>query len=120
MGHRVGCHRLEDHEHMLRHCRFTAFVCDTVRKGFGMVQREGENVQPSRLLLDEPALSLQSSPGLVLWASLKAQWSVRGETRFQGTSHSVEGFVAEWLGLLEVWRSARDMSLSRSDPPAHH
>ena len=85
MGHRVVsklcplCHWLEDHEHMLQHCRFSAFIFDTVRKAFGVVQREGGAVEPSRLLLDEPALPLQSTQGLVLWAALKAQWALRRE-----------------------------------------
>ena len=72
MGHRVGsklcplCHRLEDHEHVLRHHRFSVFLFDTVRKAFGVVQREGGAVEPSRPLLEEPALSLPSTQGLVL------------------------------------------------------
>ena len=47
MGHRVGngkcpiCGRLEDHEHVLRHCMFSAFCFDTVRKALGLVQKEG-------------------------------------------------------------------------------
>ena len=47
MGHRVGsklcplCHRLEDHEHVLWHYRFSPFIFDTVCKAFGVVQREG-------------------------------------------------------------------------------
>ena len=59
MGQRVGsalcplCSRLEDHTHVLCHCRFSAFVLDTVRKAFGLVQSEG-CVEPSRLLLEEP------------------------------------------------------------------
>ena len=90
MGHHMGsklcplCHRLEDHEHVLRHCRFLAFIFDTVRKAFGLVQREGGAVEPNKLLLEEPALSLQSTRGLVLWAALKAQWALRCEARFQG------------------------------------
>ena len=74
-----------DHEHVLRHCCFSAFSFDTVRKAFGVVQREGGGaVEPSRLLLEEPALSLQSTQGLVLWAAPKAQWALRCEARFRG------------------------------------
>ena len=43
------CNRLEDHTHVLRHCRFSAFVFDTVPKAFGLVHREGGGVEPSRL-----------------------------------------------------------------------
>ena len=47
MGHRVGgklcpmCQRLEDHKHVLRHCRFSPFIFDMVRKAFGLVRQEG-------------------------------------------------------------------------------
>ena len=62
MGHRVGsklcplCHKVEDHAHVLRHCRYSAFVFDTVHTAFGLVPREGGGVEPSRLLHDEVLL----------------------------------------------------------------
>ena len=46
MGHSMGngkcpiCGRLEDHEHLLRQCLFSAISFDTVRKAFGVVQKE--------------------------------------------------------------------------------
>ena len=78
MGHRVGtklcplCHKLEDHEHVLRHYRFSPFIFDTVPKAFGPVRQDKLVVEPSRVLLENPTLSLQTSQGLVLWAALKA------------------------------------------------
>ena len=121
MGHRVGsklcplCHKHEDHEHVLWHCFFSAFSFDTVRKAFGVVQREGGGIEPSRLLLEEPLLSLSSSRGLVVWATLKAQWALRCEARYQGATPSLDDFVAKWVGILEVWRAERDLSLSTVD-----
>ena len=100
MGHWVGsklcplCHRLEDHEHVLRPCRCSAFIFDIVRKAFGLVQREGGRVQPSRLFFEELALSLQSTQGLILWAALNAQWVLRCEARFQPAQPSLNDFVA--------------------------
>ena len=67
------CKQLEDLEHVLRHFRLSAFTLDTVRKAFGLGQREGGPVEPSRILFHEPALSLQTTQGLVLWAALKGQ-----------------------------------------------
>ena len=49
MGHHVGsklcplCHRLEDHEHMLRNCR-SAFIFDTVRKAQGGCGRAQQTI----------------------------------------------------------------------------
>ena len=89
MGHRVGSklctlyQRLEDHEHVLRHCRLSPFILDTARKAFGLAQREGGVMELSRVLFEDPALSLQSTQDLVLWAALKAQWSLRCEAQCQ-------------------------------------
>ena len=46
-GQRVGsklcslCRRVDDHKQVLRNGRFSAFIFDTARKAFGVVQREG-------------------------------------------------------------------------------
>ena len=92
-------------------------IFDTVRKAFGVVQREGGGgaVEPNRLLLEEQALSLQSTQGVVLWSALKAQWALRCEARFQGGQPSLDDFVARWMGILEVGRAEQTMSLSRPD-----
>ena len=107
--------RLEDHRHVLKNCYFSGFMFDTVRKAFGLVQREGGALEPSRLLLDEPLLSLQSTQGLVLWAGLRAQWRLRCEVKYQRQQVSLHDFVALWVAGLESWRSERNMSCSRSD-----
>ena len=119
MGHRVGsalcplCHKLEDHPHVLRHCRFSVFMFDTVRKAFGLVHGDGGVIEPSHLVLENPLQSVGTKQGLVLWAGLKAQWSVRCEARFQGEIPSLDDFVAKWVGTLEVWRAEKDLSVSR-------
>ena len=55
------CGRVEDHAHTLKRCYFSAFMFDTVRKAFGLAQGVGAAVEPSRLLLEEPLLSLQTT-----------------------------------------------------------
>ena len=120
MGHLVGsklcplCHKPEDLEHVLRHFRSFPFKFDTVRKAFGLLQREGGAVEPSRVLLEDLPC-LQTTQGLVLWSVLKAQWSLQCEVRFQGAVRTVDDFVARWLGVWEVWRGEKDLSLSRMD-----
>ena len=120
-GHRVGsklcplCHKLEDHEHVLRHCRFSPFIFDTVRKAFGLVRQDKLVVEPSRVLLENPTLSLRTSQGLVLWAALKAQWALRCQARFQGAVPTLDDFVARRVGVMEIWRAKKDLSLSRVD-----
>ena len=58
--------RVEDHQHVLKRCFFSGFMFDTVRKAFGLVSWEGGSMEPSRLLLDAPLLSMQTTQGLAL------------------------------------------------------
>ena len=52
----------------------------------------------SRLLLEEPLISLSSSQGLIFWAALKAQWALHREARYQGATPSLDDDVARWVG----------------------
>ena len=106
------CGRVEDHAHTPKRCYFSAFMFDTVRKAFGLAQGVGGAVEPSRLLLEEPLLSLQTTQGLVLWAGLRAQWKLQCEVKYQHRQVSLEDFVAVWV---ESWRGDRNMSCSRAD-----
>ena len=96
-------------------CTCSPFVFDTVRRAFGLVQCEGRQMKPSRLLLDEP---VQCTQGLVLWAALKAQWKLPWAVKYQRRSVTCDEFVALWPSILEGLRGERDMSCSRVDP--HH
>ena len=99
----------------LRTVIFQHFMFDTVRKAFGLVTWEGVTVEPSRLLLDHPAASLQTTQGLTLWAALKAQWKLRCAVKYQRQQASLEDFVALWAGVLEKWRRERNMCYSKVD-----
>ena len=111
----LQCGWVEDRAHKPKRCYFSAFMFDTVRKAFGSAQGLGSSVEPSRLLLEEPLLLLQTTQGLVLWAGLRAQWKLRCEVKYQNRQVSLEEFVAVWVGVLERWRGERNMSCSRVD-----
>ena len=51
--------RVEDHAHVLKNCFFSPFVLATARRAFGLAQMGGRQIEPSRLLLDEPDISMQ-------------------------------------------------------------
>ena len=68
--------RVEGHTHVLKNCFFSSFLFDNVRRAFGLAEWGDRKVEPSRMLLDEPLISLRTTQGLVLWAGLKAQWRV--------------------------------------------
>ena len=92
---------MEDHAHVLKNCCFSAFMFDTVRKAFVLVDWVGTKLEPSRLPLDRPEISLQTTQGLVLWAALKAQWKIRCATKYQRQKVALEDFVALWAGIFD-------------------
>ena len=107
--------KVEDHEHVFRHCFFCNFMFDTVRRAFGLVESEQGRVEPSRLLRDHPLLSLTSTQGLILWAGSKVQWGLRCRAKYQRVAPVLDEFIAGWAGLLRAWRAEKDMSCSRRD-----
>ena len=107
--------RVEDHQHVLKRCFFSGFMFDTVRKAFGLVSWEGGSMEPSRLLLAAPLLSMQTTQGLVLWVGLRAQWRLGCEVKYQRQQVSLHDFVALWGAGLESWRGERNMSCNRAD-----
>ena len=107
--------RVEDHEHVFRNCLFSNFMFDTVRRAFRVVQGPSGVVEPSRLLRDHPLLSLTTTQGLLLWAGLKVQWSLRCQAKYQKHMPVLDEFIAGWAGVLRRWRAEVNMSCSRLD-----
>ena len=107
--------RVEDHEHVSRHCMFGAFMQSTVRKAFGLVDSGGVKVEPSRLLRDFPLLSITTTQGLLLWAGLKAQWNLWCRAKYQHQPATLDEFIAGWAGVLRRWRAESNMSVPRCD-----
>ena len=73
-------HRVENQEHVFRHCFFRLFMFDAVWRAFSLVLvvvGGGGAVEPSCLISDHRLLSLTTTQGLVPWASLKAQRGLR-------------------------------------------
>ena len=107
--------RVEDHEHVFRHCMLSAFMQSTLRKAFGMVEAGGGKVEPSRLLRDFPLLSITTTQGLLLWAGLKAQWNLRCRAKYQHQPAAQDEFIAGWAGVLRRWLAESNMSVPRRD-----
>ena len=55
-------------------------------------------MEPSRLLRDHPLLSLTTTQGLLLWAGLKVQWSLRCWAKYQKRMIVLDEFIAGWAG----------------------
>ena len=53
--------KVENHEHVFRHCFFSALMADTVQLAFGVVVAEGGHVELSQSTRDSPLLSLTST-----------------------------------------------------------
>lgn len=107
---------VETHEHIYRHCKFTAFAIDTVRKAFKLPTLEdGTVLEPSRILAEHPLQSLTTTQGLLLWTAAHTQWALRCAKQFQGADPNLDDFVAAWLCKLEIWRSHQGCTLQGRD-----
>ena len=79
---------------------------DLVRQSFGVVQtKDGSVVEPSRLVVDTPFLSLDTTQGLLVGVGCRAQWVLRCAKSFRGEAYSKEMFIAKWLS---ICRSGND------------
>ena len=54
------------HEHVFRHCFFSPFLFDNVRRAVGLVPTPSGAVEPSKLLHEHPLLSLTTTQELIL------------------------------------------------------
>ena len=106
---------VETHEHVFRHCFFSSFLFDTVRRAFGLVPAPSRAMEPCRLLHEHPLLSLTMTQGLILWAGVKVQWNLRCRAKYQKQAPVFNELIAGWATVLRRWRSERDMSCARSD-----
>ena len=107
---------VETHEHIYRHCRYSAFLIDTVRKAFKLpVQEDSSLIEPSRLLSEHPLQSLTTTQGLLLWSAAHTAWALRCAKHFQATESNLDDFVAAWLCKLEIWRSHKGCTLQGKD-----
>ena len=53
--------------------------------------------------------------GLILWAGVKVQWSLRRRAKYQKKAPVLDEFIAGWATVLRRWRAERDMSFARGD-----
>ena len=57
-GHCPRHCKVEDHEHIFRHCFLGAFIFDTVRRAFGVLRTATGAAEPSRVLHEQLQWSL--------------------------------------------------------------
>ena len=66
------CQRMEDHEHRLKKCTYLEVPFQLVRAMFKRVKMDGKVVEPSRMCLEHPELSLRTTQGMILWTAIHA------------------------------------------------
>ena len=76
------CQGVEDHEHRLKKCTYFEVPFQLVRAMLKRVKLDGKVVEPSRMCLEAPDLSLRTTQGVVLWTAIHALWNYRCEVQF--------------------------------------
>ena len=98
---------MEDHEHRLKKCTYLDVPFQLVRAMFKRVKLDGKVVDPSRMCLENPELSLRTTQGAVLWTAIHALRNYRCEVQFGKQKLDAKKYLATWLVNLREWANGR-------------
>ena len=104
---------MEDHEHRLKKCAYLEVPFQLVRAMFKRVKVYGQVVEPSRMCLEHPEVSLRTTQGVVLWTAIHALWNYRCEVQFGRQKLDTKKYLAMWLGNLREWGKWEEMSVDK-------
>ena len=98
------CGFLEDHEHRVKKCRYLDRPISLIRGLYKpTTMATGQRVEPSRVCLDMPEISLKTEQGIFMWTAITALWRYRCEARYGRVQPSPTGYAAYWMGELGYW-----------------
>ena len=69
-------------------------------------------MEPSRLCLDHPELSLRWEQGIFMWSAVAALWRYKCEVRYGRTEPTKEAFAAFWMKELGHWGRGEPVTIS--------
>ena len=107
------CNRKEDHEHRVKFCPYLDIAMQIIRDLYGpMKATMGGQVEPSRLCLDHPELSLRWEQGIFMCSAVAALWRYRCEVRYGRTEPTKEAFAAFWMSELGHWGRGQAVTIN--------
>ena len=92
------CHKLETVDHAFCGCQFHALIFDALDQSWAPVTR-GNACHSVRTLA--VALTLATTPGIMLWTAKVAHWSLRCATCQNAAVPTFEAFIKAWLTFVE-------------------
>ena len=107
------CQKVEDHEHRLKKCAFLEVPFQLVRAMFKRVKVDGKVVEPSRMCLEHPEVSLRTTQGVILWTAIHALWNYRCEVQFGRQKLDTKRYLAMWMANLREWGKWEEMSVDK-------
>lgn len=105
-----GC--VEDMAHRLKHCTALIPWIAFIRKVFGMVFWNGQFYEPSRLIVDEPQLSISCVQGLLMWLGCRVLWVLRCDVIFRKETFSEKEFFTRLYQALSRYTTGQFYSIS--------
>ena len=107
------CQQKEDHEHRVKKCPYLNQPMQLIRDLSRPVKKApGGRMEPCRLCLDHPKLSLRWEQGIIMWSAVAALWRYRCEVRCGRTEPTKEGFAAFWMSELGHWGRGEPVAIS--------
>ena len=70
---------------------------------FKRVKVDGKVVEPSRMCLEHPEVSLRTTQGVILWTAIHALWNYRYEVQFGRQKLDTKRYLAMWMANLREW-----------------
>ena len=102
---------VEDHHHRLKSCTFLQLPCHILRDCLPVVRKEGRVVEFGRLCWDEPALSLTTPQGLLMWKVIGTLWIYRCAVMFKGEQVNLIPFMAMLRDGLKWWLKEENLAV---------
>ena len=105
------CRCKEDHEHVLKRCRFLNDSICIVRRLWHSVVSENRRIEPSWLRLKHSLILIESPQGWLMWSATYASWLIRCASITQ-RHQDISTFVLQrWYSVLGGWLQLSHASL---------
>jgi ribonuclease HI len=105
------CGVVEDNEHRLKACPFLSLPLLVMRRCFGVVHHTDIVIEPSRLCIDFPLVSLSTIQGLLLWKTISVLWLFRCRVLFDKQPPHQLAFLELLDTYLGWWQQRPDIAV---------
>ena len=109
------CGNREDHDHLIKKCAQLQQPLRILRMAFKPVTVHGTRIEISRMVMEEPALSLTTEQGLTLWMAIVTLWRQRCGVHWKRERPQEKIFIGAWIEELRRPGRRKDAPICRDN-----